>query len=112
MIKENRQEHSICSGVKFSYISGYELCGDLNFPNASLVENAPYFPLTGPVSAGLTLYKRDKQMKGYKIEARSTHVRLSMYTTQFFLNTQKIEVLSILVSLFHKLALHKSIYIC
>lgn len=74
MITENRQTFSACTGNKLATITGLELCSDLSFPNASLVENAPYFPLTGPVNAGLTLHKRDKKMTGYKIEARSTHV--------------------------------------
>ena len=76
MITENKRSHTVCSGDKLAKISGLELCGEVSYPNASLVENAPYFPLTGPVSASVILYKRDT-LTGYKLEARSTHVRAS-----------------------------------
>ena len=74
MITENRQAMSSCTGDKLAYITGLELCGELQFPNASLVEAAPYFPLTGPVSMTVSLNKKDT-LTGYKFEARSTHVR-------------------------------------
>jgi hypothetical protein len=79
MITENRQTYNACTGNKLAKITGIELCSELSYPNASLVENAPYFPLTGPIKAGLSLYKRDKEMKGYKIEARSTHVSVIFF---------------------------------
>lgn len=74
MITQDRKEHQICSGNTLAKITGLEICGELSFTNASLVENAPYFPITGPMNAGITLYKRDVSMTGYKFEARSTHV--------------------------------------
>lgn len=74
MITQDRREHVICTGDKLAKMSGLELCGEVSFTNASLIENAPYFPMTGPINAGITLYKRDTSMTGYKIEARSTHV--------------------------------------
>lgn len=77
MITENRQEHTACTGDKMAKLTGLEICGEVTFPNASLVENAPYFPMTGPVKAAITLYKRDKTMKGFKLEARSIHVSIS-----------------------------------
>jgi hypothetical protein len=74
MITDNRQDYSACSGSKLAKITGLELCAELSFPNASMIENAPYFPLTGPIRAGFTLYKRDNKMTGYILQARSTHV--------------------------------------
>ena len=84
MITENRQEHRSCSGDKIARITGLEICGELQYPNASLVANAPYFPLTGPVKAGITLLKRDS-LSGYKFEARSIHVsRHSRYVHSLY----------------------------
>ena len=73
MITDNRQVMSSCTGDKLAYITGLQLCGELQFPNASLVNSAPYFPLTGPVSMTVSLNKKDT-LTGYKFEARSTHV--------------------------------------
>ncbi|XP_052777718.1 uncharacterized protein LOC128215025 [Mya arenaria] len=73
MITSNRQSHSACSGPNLVKVAGLEICAEMSFPNASLVETAPYFPITGPMNAGITLYKRDIKMTGYKLEARSTH---------------------------------------
>ena len=73
MITTNRQTKRLCSGADLSKIVGLELCGELEFPNASMEENAPYFPLTGPVNMGLTLYKRDAHT-GYRFQAKSIHV--------------------------------------
>lgn len=78
MITDNKKSSKSCTGSKLAKITGIELCGELSYPNASLVENAPYFPLTGPVGASVILYKRDT-LTGYKLEARSTHVS-SYYT--------------------------------
>jgi len=81
MITEGRKTFSACTGSKLVTIAGIELCADLSYPNASLVDSAPYFPITGPVSASITLHKRDLKMTGYKFEARSTHVRIHVNTT-------------------------------
>ncbi|XP_012935328.2 uncharacterized protein LOC101854071 [Aplysia californica] len=69
MITENRQEFKMCSGGQLADLSGMELCGELTFANASMKTTGPYFPLTGPTSGSLTLYKRDSH-KGYKIFAK------------------------------------------
>jgi len=76
MITEDRRKHEICSGSTVAKMTGLEICGEVSFTNASLVENAPYFPITGPMNAGITIYKRDASMTGYKFEARSTHVSI------------------------------------
>ncbi|XP_063427202.1 apolipophorins-like [Mytilus trossulus] len=67
MITANRQTKKVCSGDKLAKIIGLELCAELQYPNASLVADAPYFPMTGPVSAGLTLLKRDTH-ESYNME--------------------------------------------
>jgi hypothetical protein len=69
MIKTNRQTYKKCSGDKMATIIGMELCGELSFPNASMEAKSPYFPLTGPSSASITLFKRDSH-NGYKLFAK------------------------------------------
>ena len=73
MITDNRRTKMSCTGSSLAEITGLELCGEISYPNASTVESAPYFPMTGPVKMGLSLYKRDS-LTGYKLQARSTHV--------------------------------------
>ena len=77
MITQNRQAMALCSGENVARITGLELCGELQFPNASLFDEAPYFPLTGPVSMTVSLNKRDT-FTGYKFEARSIHVSINI----------------------------------
>ncbi|XP_052103584.1 uncharacterized protein LOC127737090 [Mytilus californianus] len=67
MITANRQTKKMCSGNKLAKITGLELCAELQYPNASLIADAPYFPMTGPVSAGITLLKRDTH-ESYNME--------------------------------------------
>ena len=76
MITENRQEFKVCSGSDLATVAGIELCGELSFPNASQVSDSPYFPMTGPSSASLTLYKKDSH-NGYKIFAKRVEVSLN-----------------------------------
>ncbi|XP_012938169.2 apolipophorins-like [Aplysia californica] len=66
MMADNRQEYKVCSGGQLATIFGMEMCGELSFPNASMATTGPYFPLTGPTSGSLTLYKKDSH-KSYKI---------------------------------------------
>ncbi|XP_012938713.2 uncharacterized protein LOC101848113 [Aplysia californica] len=85
MIKENRKEFKVCSGDQLSILSGVELCGELSFANASVAPTGPYFPLAGPSSGTLTLYKRDSH-KGYKIFAKRVENKKSSIA-QISLNT-------------------------
>ncbi|XP_056009974.1 uncharacterized protein LOC125679922 [Ostrea edulis] len=71
MITKNRKTHKTCTGSYLSKITGLKLCGEIQFPNASLEVNAPYFPLTGPVNIDLSLLKVDSH-KSYNVEARFT----------------------------------------
>ncbi|XP_076095776.1 uncharacterized protein LOC143066849 [Mytilus galloprovincialis] len=67
MITQNRQTKKLCTGDDLSHVTGLELCGEISYPNASLKADSPYFPLTGPLAAGVTLYKRDSHTS-YKME--------------------------------------------
>ncbi|KAL8574776.1 hypothetical protein ACOMHN_035319 [Nucella lapillus] len=69
MITENRQTVKLCTGQAASRIIGLELCGELQYPNASARASGPYFPLTGPTSVSVALYKRDSH-SGYKLLAK------------------------------------------
>jgi hypothetical protein len=73
MVEDNRQTLSYCSSQKVVTYTGLELCAEIEYPNASNKADAPYFPLTGPVSAGVYLYNRDTHVK-YILEAKSIHV--------------------------------------
>jgi hypothetical protein len=75
MVTLNRQTKKVCTGDKLSHIAGLEVCGEMSYPNASLTADAPYFPLTGPLSAGITLYKRDSH-SSYKMEYKFAKVYL------------------------------------
>lgn len=78
MITANRQTKKVCSGDKLAKITGLELCAELQYPNASLIADAPYFPMTGPVSAGLTLLKRDTHAS-YNMEYKFVKVMPYQY---------------------------------
>ena len=73
MITQNRQTKKLCTGDKISHVIGMELCAEISYPNASLKTDAPYFPLTGPISGGVTLYKRDSHTS-YKMEYKFVKV--------------------------------------
>ena len=73
MITENRKEFKMCTGDMVSKVIGLELCGQLQFPNASMHPSGPYFPLTGPSSMSLVLHKRDSHT-GYKLLVKRVEV--------------------------------------
>ena len=73
MITDNRKEFEVCSGALGAKISGVELCGQLHFPNASMLTRGPYFPLTGPSAISIALHKRDSHT-GYKLLAKRVEV--------------------------------------
>eukprot|EP00745_Piridium_sociabile_P044468 TRINITY_DN93421_c0_g1_i8.p1 TRINITY_DN93421_c0_g1~~TRINITY_DN93421_c0_g1_i8.p1 ORF type:complete len:138 (-),score=33.61 TRINITY_DN93421_c0_g1_i8:10-423(-) len=80
MIMENRQSVKVCTGEAASRLSGLELCGELQFPNASSRVSGPYFPFTGPTSLSLALYKRDTHTS-YKLLAKRVEVRALRHHT-------------------------------
>jgi hypothetical protein len=63
---------SSCSSESVLKVLGYELCGAVSFVNATADSASPYFPLTGPVSAGLTLHKKDVP-KGFRLIGKLIH---------------------------------------
>lgn len=52
-------ERDTCVGKYVPTVSGMRLCSQLEVRNASAVEDAPYFPLTGRFQYALGLYKSD-----------------------------------------------------
>ena len=75
MITENRQNYKACSSENFATVAGLQFCGEMSFPNASQVDNAPYFPLTGPSTVSVALLRKDSH-KTYKIFAKRVEVRI------------------------------------
>nr|KAG5710083.1 hypothetical protein BaRGS_030159 [Batillaria attramentaria] len=69
MITDNRQTIKLCTGDMAARVVGLELCGELQYPNASTTENGPYFPFTGPTSLTIALYKKDTHSR-YKLLAK------------------------------------------
>ncbi|KAK3093078.1 hypothetical protein FSP39_010780 [Pinctada imbricata] len=85
MITENRKSHQLCTGSKLAIMTGLELCGVMEFPNASMKADAPYFPLTGPVSAEVAMFKRDTH-KSYKIQSNLINNR-NEFDMKMYFNT-------------------------
>jgi hypothetical protein len=69
MITDNRLTKSRCTGAWGAKIIGMELCGEVAFPRAFHVVDAPWFPFSGPASAKVTLYKRDTY-RGFHFETK------------------------------------------
>ena len=77
MITENRKEFELCSSDKLSEITGAVLCGQISYANASMQNEGPYFPLTGPSSASLVLRKTDTH-SGYKLLMKRIEVYIAL----------------------------------
>ncbi|XP_052775371.1 uncharacterized protein LOC128213563 isoform X2 [Mya arenaria] len=72
MITDNRRSKNLCTPDQVTTVMGVSLCLEVAYPNATLMSDAPHFPLTGPVSAGVYLYKDDSHTS-YKFAAKSKH---------------------------------------
>ena len=77
MLERERKSIELCSGSRLASVTGLELCSQLNYVNASMRDDAPYFPFTGPLSFELALFKRDTH-KTYKLLAKRTQVMNSI----------------------------------
>lgn len=64
-------EKSFCTGNTLMRLSGLNTCIRARFPNAS--DDAPHFPLTGPVTINVDTTNEDLP-HGYKFELRRTSV--------------------------------------
>ncbi|XP_076462150.1 uncharacterized protein LOC143294657 [Babylonia areolata] len=82
MITDNRKKYKVCTGASLSTVTGLEMCGELQFPNASMQRDGPYFPFTGPASLSLVLYKRDSH-SGYKLLAKRVENKRSIAQLSF-----------------------------
>ncbi|XP_071088621.1 uncharacterized protein [Haliotis cracherodii] len=85
LVTGNRKKLELCTGTRLATITGLELCNEFQWPNASMVDDAPYFPFTGPFSQSLILYKRDTHT-GYNFMAKQS---VNQYSTvaQIAVNT-------------------------
>ncbi|XP_046338509.2 uncharacterized protein LOC124119888 [Haliotis rufescens] len=85
LVSGNRKKLELCTGARIATITGLELCNEFQWPNASMVDDAPYFPFTGPFYQSLVLYKRDTHT-GYKLMAKQSGAKQNTFV-QFILNT-------------------------
>ncbi|XP_041357844.1 uncharacterized protein LOC121374798 [Gigantopelta aegis] len=76
LLDNKRKTIKLCSGQRLAMLSGLETCAEFQYVNASYVEDAPYFPLTGPLSFELTLETRDTHSV-YKLLAKRTESKSS-----------------------------------
>ncbi|XP_041376851.1 uncharacterized protein LOC121389318 [Gigantopelta aegis] len=90
LLEDSRKTFEVCSGSKMATITGLETCMEFQFINASMVDSAPYFPLTGPFSFGLNVYKRDTHTS-YKLLAKRTESK-SMSVAQIAFHTPSSNV--------------------
>ncbi|XP_038049527.1 uncharacterized protein LOC119723087 [Patiria miniata] len=66
-VQQDRVEVKKCVGVT-KQVLGVDLCVAWAYPNASYVDMAPRFPITGPSSFNITLDNTDKALKTYTLE--------------------------------------------
>ncbi|XP_067677415.1 uncharacterized protein [Haliotis asinina] len=85
LVTGNRKKLKLCTGARAAIITGLELCNEFQWPSASMVDDAPYFPFTGPFSQSLVLHKRDRHT-GYTIMAKQSGTKQNTFV-QFNLNT-------------------------
>ncbi|CAH1772638.1 unnamed protein product [Owenia fusiformis] len=93
MVTSGRVEKEGCTGSTLVDALGIEFCSTISYANASMVDEAPYFPLTGPKTFTLVLNKRDthtsyemeagfsKQKEGSGKSAKDTYVTKLSFNT-------------------------------
>ena len=81
MIVDNVKKHEICTGKLMKQVTGLTFCQNIKFPNASLHNEAPFFPFTGPVVYDLYMVNEDAP-NGYQIEG-FTKVRQNLLEINF-----------------------------
>ena len=78
MISTSRVDKSACVGQMLIKPLGLDLCGSMTYTNAFKHEGAPWFPLTAPVSAKVTLHKKDTH-SDYVFAARYTQIKVLIF---------------------------------
>ncbi|XP_078574880.1 apolipophorins-like isoform X1 [Branchiostoma floridae x Branchiostoma japonicum] len=69
-VEADRVDESTCTGTWGIETFGLQMCGEVQYPNPRLEDETPYMPLTGPMSASVTLNKADPGLDSYVMEAR------------------------------------------
>lgn len=90
LITEGHVEKELCTGEHLSTITGLQLCGTLSYPNATMQESAPFYPLTGPLTAAITLDKTD-DFTAYMFEASFLNDMVSFFIS-FFLDCHCLKI--------------------
>merc|ERR1711964_177726 len=78
MIVDNVRKYEICSGNLIKQVTGLTFGQNIKFPNASLLNEAPFFPFTGPVVYDLYMMNEDAP-NGYQIEGFTKQSPYSFY---------------------------------
>lgn len=55
----DRETYIDCTGDFTEQLFGVKICSEVSYPNATLVETAPYYPLTGDSYLNITIVKTD-----------------------------------------------------
>ena len=58
---------------------GTKLCWNVQYPNASMVPESPFFPLTGPAQLQVALHKTDSTLTTYQIRYTWERRSVSLY---------------------------------
>ncbi|XP_014673849.1 PREDICTED: uncharacterized protein LOC106814086 [Priapulus caudatus] len=82
----NRIDAVKCTSDKFAKWFGVQLCGEIAYPQPSVMPNTPALPFRGPANAAVYLTKRDNSMTGYEFETRFNvkKVRVSGVTQRVY----------------------------
>jgi hypothetical protein len=64
-LTENRETYIDCTGEFASKLFGVKICSEVSYPNGTLANTAPYFPLTGDAYMNVSIVKTDPTFTTY-----------------------------------------------
>lgn len=70
---EQRENSHFCTGDWVDSFLGVKFCSDVGYPNSTLTENKPSFPLNGDTHVTITMEKTDPTFKAYEFSTSWTH---------------------------------------
>ncbi|KAF4523962.1 hypothetical protein B566_EDAN012435 [Ephemera danica] len=70
----DRETYVECTGEFADKLFGVKICSEVSYPNASLVETSPYFPLSGDSHINITIVKTDPTFKTYDFSTSWSYV--------------------------------------
>jgi Domain of unknown function (DUF1943)/Domain of Unknown Function (DUF1081) len=81
---EQRENSHFCTGDWVDSLLGVKFCSDVGYPNSTLLENEPAFPLNGDTHITVTMEKTDPTFKAYEFSTSWTHVPGVKYDYSFY----------------------------